>query len=103
MAYLISIVFLFLFIFPSLIQSQSGTFSPLTGLFDSLQYTSHYRMVTERECVSVCLGYTSPSCYAISYENFRQECRLITQSVPSLSIPNQSYLNWHSYLRIIDS
>jgi hypothetical protein len=86
-----------------LIQCQSGTFSPLTGRFDSFQYISYYRMVTERECVSVCIQYNSPLCYAISYESFRQECRLITQSVPSSSIPNQSFLDWRSYLRIIDS
>jgi len=103
MRYFISTVFLFLFIFPSLIQCQSGTLTPLTGLIDSLDYVSYYRMITEPGCVSVCLQYTSPTCYAISYESFRQECRIITESVPSLFIPNQSFLDWRSYIRIIDS
>jgi hypothetical protein len=103
MTYFISIVFLFLFIFPSWIQCQSGTFTPLTGRTDSLDYISYYRMITESDCISVCLQYTSPSCYGISYESFRQECRIITESVPSSFIPNQSFLNWRTYIRKIDS
>lgn len=91
------------FVFSSLVQCQSGSFTPITGLIDSLNQVLFYRMVTERDCVSICLQYTSPSCYAISYEDFRQECRLITEPVPSSYIPNQSYLNWRSYLRSMDA
>ena len=97
------LIFFALFVvLPSMVQCRSGSFKPIVGLMDSLDQVSFYRMVTERECVSVCLEYTSPSCYAISYENFRQECRLITESVPSSYVPNQSYLNWRSYIRSID-
>lgn len=96
------IVFGLCFVFPSLVQCQSGSFTPIKGLIDSLEQVLFYRMVTERDCVSICLQYTSPSCYAISYEDFRQECRLITELVPSSYIPNQSYPNWQSYLRSID-
>jgi hypothetical protein len=103
MTYFISIIFLFLFIFPSLIQSQSGTFTPLTGRIDSLNYITYNQMITELGCISACIQSTSPSCYAISYESFDQECRLITQSVPSSFIPNQSFLDWHSYIRTMDS
>lgn len=103
MTVMIYIIFLFVFIFPSLIFCQSGTFSPLTGRIDSLDYVSYYRMITEIDCISVCIGYTSPGCYGISYESFRQECRLITESVPSSFTPNQSFLDWRSYIRTIDS
>ncbi|CAF1166131.1 unnamed protein product [Rotaria sordida] len=65
-------------------------------------YDSYVRMISERDCVSICLQYSSPLCYAISYENFRQECRIITESVSSSSIPNQLYINWRSYIRIDD-
>jgi hypothetical protein len=103
MSYFLSIIFLFLCIFPLLIQCQSGTFIPLTGRIDSLDYVSYYRMITESGCVSICLQYSSPSCYGISYENFRQECRIVTESVPSSFIPNQALPNWRSYIRITDS
>ena len=102
MAYFISTAFLFLCLFPLLIQSQSGSFTPSTGRIDSLNFISYNRMISEYGCVSLCLQYTSPSCYGISYESYRQECRLITESIPSSFTPNQSLLNWQSYVRIRD-
>ncbi|CAF1045344.1 unnamed protein product [Rotaria sp. Silwood1] len=103
MTYFTSIIFLFSFIYPLLIQCQSGTFMPVTGRIDSFNYETYFRMISEPECISICLQYSSPLCYAISYESFRQECRIITESVSSSFIPNQLYLDWQSYIRINDS
>jgi hypothetical protein len=100
MTYLISIVFVL--IVPSLIQCQSGTFTPMVGLITSLDQVSYYRMITELGCVTTCIGYTSPSCYAISYESFGQECRIITEPIPSGYTPDQLLHNWRSYIRIND-
>jgi len=101
MTYLISIVFLL--IFSSVIRCQSGTLTPTTGLIDSLNQVSYYRMINEIGCVSICLQYASPSCYAISYESYGQECRIITEPVPSSYTPDQSLPNWRSYIRFNDS
>ncbi|CAF2596818.1 unnamed protein product [Rotaria sp. Silwood2] len=103
MTYFTFIIFLFSSIYPLLIQCQSGTFTPIAGRIDSFQYEPYSRMISEPDCISVCLQYPSPLCYAISYESFRQECRIITESVPSSFIPNQLFLNWRSYIRINDS
>jgi len=99
----ISIVCIFSLIVPSLIQCQSGTFTPIIGRLDSLQYLLYYRMITEPDCISACLQYTSPSCYAISYESYGQQCRIITEFASPSIIPNQSFLNWRTYIRIRDS
>lgn len=101
MTYLICIVFLF--IFPSIIQCQSGTLTPVIGLISSLNQVSYDRMISESGCVSTCLGYTSPLCYAISYESYGQQCRIITEPIPSGYTPDQSLPNWRSYIRINDS
>ncbi|CAF4995380.1 unnamed protein product, partial [Rotaria sp. Silwood1] len=69
---------------------------PVTGRIDSFNYETYFRMISELECISICLQYSSPLCYAISYESFRQECRIITESVSSSFIPNQLYLDWQS-------
>ncbi|UJR26917.1 hypothetical protein I4U23_008226 [Adineta vaga] len=103
MAYYISLVFLFSFISPSLIHCQSGTFLPATGRLDSVTYKKMDWMITELGCVSTCLQQRWPLCYAISYESFRQECRLITQVVPSTLYLNQSFHNWRTYVRVDDS
>jgi len=103
MAYIICNLIFFLCVFPLWIQGQSGSFAPLTGRIDTLDYVSYYRMITERECISKCLQSASPACYGISYESFRQECRLITESVPSTYQPNKSFMNWLSFIRTENS
>lgn len=97
------LVFLFLFIAPALIQCQSGSFLPLTGRLDSFQYDTVDWMISELGCVSTCIRQHSPSCYAVSYENFRQECRMIIQSIPLKPYLNQSLHNWRTYIRVEDS
>lgn len=92
----------FFFIFPSMVQCQSGSFTPMMGLIDSLEQEKYYRMISERGCVSICLQYPTGVCYGISYENYRQECRLITEPIPSTTFSNQAYLTWRSYIRSID-
>ncbi len=60
-------------------------------------------MITEPDCISACLQYTSPLCYGISYAIYGQECRIITEFASPSIIPNQSFLNWRTYIRIRDS
>lgn len=98
MTQFISYVFLFAFIFPLWIQCQSGTFKPAIGRIDSLRYVTQYRMMIEPDCIALCLRYTSPSCYAVSYESFRQECRIITQPIPPNYSPEDLFTNWRSYI-----
>lgn len=99
-----SLIFIvFFFILTSMVQCQSGSFTPTMGLIDSLEQVTYYRMISERGCVSICLQYPSGVCHGISYENFRQECRLITEPIPSTYFSNQSYITWRSYIRSIDT
>ncbi|CAF0734878.1 unnamed protein product [Adineta ricciae] len=88
---------------PTLIQCQSGTFLPLTGRLDAFKYDTVDWMISELGCISICLRQSSPSCNAVCYENFRQECRMIRQSIPSNPYLNQSLHNWRTYIRIEDS
>ncbi|CAF0954749.1 unnamed protein product [Adineta steineri] len=76
---------------------------PLIGLLNTFPYIEHGWMVNEPDCISACIQQTSPLCYGITYESYRQECRLITQFFPNSTIPNQSFLNWRTYIRTIDS
>ncbi|CAF3324582.1 unnamed protein product [Rotaria socialis] len=103
MTYFIFCVVLFSFLFPSWIQCQSGAFNPVTGRIDNLTYDLYYRMVSEPDCLALCLKYTSSTCYAVSYESFLQECRIITQPIPSTFIPDQLFLNWRSFILKQDS
>ena len=80
--YSLTISILCLCLGASLIESQTGSLFPFSGQFQSLNDDTMYRMISERECVSICIRDRTTPCSGVSYESYRQECRIVRQVIP---------------------
>ena len=81
-----------------MIEAQTGSMIPTNGKIQTLAEDSIFRMISERDCVRLCVGDRLLPCSGISYESYRQECHLIRAITPSIAMVNQSMANWRSYI-----
>lgn len=86
----------------AIIDAQSGSLLPIVGQFQSLNDDTVFRMISEQDCVALCIRDQSAVCSGISYQSFRQECRISRTVIPSSVITNDSYASWRSFIHTRD-